>query len=112
MPIEFLGCAASNGMPLPSRRNVHIYLRHGETFAAWPCRAVPLCAVWHSVDVPLQCDQIGTCNIHNGHTELLFFDYVSYHNDNIVRACIPLYLAHPHQKLLELNFLLQQEFDR
>ncbi len=52
LPIKFLGCAASNGMPQPSRRNVHIYFRHGATFAAWPCCAVLLCAAWHSVDVP------------------------------------------------------------
>ncbi len=51
LPIEFLGCAASNGMSQPSRCNVHIYLRHGVTFAAQPCHAVLLCAARHSVDV-------------------------------------------------------------
>ncbi len=44
--IEFLGCATSNGMLQPSRRNVHIYLRHGTTFAARPCRTVA--AVCHA----------------------------------------------------------------
>ncbi len=53
LPIEFLGCAASNGMPQPSWHNVHIYLRYGATFAARPCCAVPLCGARHSVDVPL-----------------------------------------------------------
>ncbi len=53
LPIEFLSRAASNGMPQPSRRNVHIYLWHSATFAAWPCRTLPLCAARHSVDVPL-----------------------------------------------------------
>ncbi len=53
LPIEFLGYTASNGMPQPSRHNVHVYLWHGATFAAWPCRTLPLCAVRHSVDVPL-----------------------------------------------------------
>ncbi len=52
LPIEFLGRAASNGMPQPSRCNIHIYLRHGSTFPAQPCCAVLLCAVRHSVDVP------------------------------------------------------------
>ncbi len=54
LPIEFLGHAASNGTPQPSRHNVHIYLRHGATFAARPCRAVLLCAVWHNVGVSLK----------------------------------------------------------
>ncbi len=36
LPIKFLGHAASNGMPQPSRRNVHIYLWYGVTFAAQP----------------------------------------------------------------------------
>ncbi len=53
LPIEFLGRAASNGIPQPSRCNIHIYLWHGATFAAWPCRTLPLCAARHSVDVPL-----------------------------------------------------------
>ncbi len=53
LPIEFLGRAASNGMSQPSWRNVHIYLWHAVTFAARPCRTLPLCAVRHSVDVPL-----------------------------------------------------------
>ncbi len=52
LPIEFLGHAASNGILQPSRRNAHIYLRHGVTFDAWSCRAVPLCVARHSVDVP------------------------------------------------------------
>ncbi len=52
LPIKFLGHAASNGMPQPSRRNVHIYLWHGTTFAAWPCCTLPHCAAWHSVEVP------------------------------------------------------------
>ncbi len=51
LPIKFLGRTASNGMPQPSRRNVHIYLWHGATFAAWPCRTLPLCAARHSVNV-------------------------------------------------------------
>ncbi len=51
--IEFLGHAASNGTPQLSRRSVHIYLWHGATFAARPCRTLPLCAARHSVDVPL-----------------------------------------------------------
>ncbi len=53
LPIEFLGHAASNGMPQPSRCNVHIFLQHGATFAAWPCRTVPLYVAQHSVDIPL-----------------------------------------------------------
>ncbi len=52
LPMEFLGCAASNGMPQPSQCNVHIYLWHGATFATQPCRTLPLCAARHSVDVP------------------------------------------------------------
>ncbi len=52
LPIEFLGRAASNGMPQPSRHNVHIYLWHGITFATRPCHTLPLCAAWHSVDIP------------------------------------------------------------
>ncbi len=54
LPIKFLGRAASNGMPQPRRHNVHIYLWHGATFAARPWCPVPLCAAWHSVNVPLQ----------------------------------------------------------
>ncbi len=46
LPIEFLGCAASNGVPQSSRRNVHIYLRLGYTFAVRPCHAVPRGIVW------------------------------------------------------------------
>ncbi len=53
LPIEFLGRAAWNSMPQPSRRNIHIYLWLGATFAAQPFRTLPLCAAWHSVDVPL-----------------------------------------------------------
>ncbi len=53
LPIEFVGCAASNGMPQPSQRNVRIYLWHGVTFATQPCRTLSLCATRHSVDVPL-----------------------------------------------------------
>ncbi len=49
--IKYLGCAASNGIPQPSRRNVHIYLRDGATFVVQPCHVVSLCAVWNSVDV-------------------------------------------------------------
>ncbi len=52
LPIKFLGCATSSGIPQPSRHNVHIYLRHSATFPAQPCRTVPLCAAWHSVDIP------------------------------------------------------------
>ncbi len=52
LPIEFLGHAASNGMPQPSQRNVHIYLWYGATFATQPCRTLPLYAARHSVDVP------------------------------------------------------------
>ncbi len=57
LPIEFLGHAASNGMPQPSRRNVHIYLWYGTTFATRLCYTLPLCAAWrtwHSMDVPLK----------------------------------------------------------
>ncbi len=50
--VEFLGRAALNGMPQPSRHNIHVYLQHGAIFAARPCCALPLCATWHSVDVP------------------------------------------------------------
>ncbi len=50
--IKFLDHAASNSMLQPSRRNIHIYLRHGATFAVRPCCDVTLCAVWHSVDIP------------------------------------------------------------
>ncbi len=57
LPIKFLGRAASNGMLQTSRRNIHIYLWHGVTFAAWPCRTLPLCATRHSVDVPLYCTE-------------------------------------------------------
>ncbi len=57
LPIEFLGRAASNGMPQPSRHNIHIYLWHGATFAVQPCHTLPLCAARHSVDVPL-CRQV------------------------------------------------------
>ncbi len=53
-PFEFLGHTASNGMPQSSRRNAHIYLWHGATFAARPRSTLPLCAAQHSVDVPLQ----------------------------------------------------------
>ncbi len=53
LPIKFLGRVASNGIPQPSQCNVHVYLQHGTTFAAQPCHTVLLCAVWHSVDVPL-----------------------------------------------------------
>ncbi len=52
LPIKFLDSAASNGMPQPSRRSIHIYLRHGPTFAARPCRTVLLCVAWHCMDVP------------------------------------------------------------
>ncbi len=31
-----------------------MYLWHGVTFAAQPCRTLPLCAARHSVDVPLR----------------------------------------------------------
>ncbi len=63
MPIKFLGHAASNGMPQPSRHNVHIYLRPGATFAVWTCHAVPLCAARHSVDAPLcNINSISHCN--------------------------------------------------
>ncbi len=37
LPIKFLGHAASNGVPQPCRRNIHIYLQHGVTFAACLC---------------------------------------------------------------------------
>ncbi len=53
LPIKFLGHAASIDMLQLSRCNVHIYLWHGATFAAWPCRTLPLCATRHSVDIPL-----------------------------------------------------------
>ncbi len=53
LPIEFLGHAASNGMPQPSRRNVQIYLWHGATFAAWPCRCVPRSIVWTYLYKPM-----------------------------------------------------------
>ncbi len=51
LPIEFLGRAASNGMPQPSRCNIHIYLGHGTTFAARPCRCVPRGIVWTYLNV-------------------------------------------------------------
>ncbi len=53
-PIKFLGCAASNDMSQPSRCNIHIYLWHGATFAIRPYHTLSLCAVRHSVDVPLE----------------------------------------------------------
>ncbi len=45
LPIEFLGHAASNGMPT----------QHPHILVAWRnfCRTLPLCAARHSVDVPL-----------------------------------------------------------
>ncbi len=46
LPIKFLDGAASNSMPQPSRCNVHIYLWHGATFAAQPCRCVLRSIVW------------------------------------------------------------------
>ncbi len=51
LPIKFLGHAASNGMPQPSRRNIHIYLWHGATFALRPCHCVPCGIVWTYLNV-------------------------------------------------------------
>ncbi len=55
LPIKFLGRAASNGKPQPSRRNIHVYLWHGATFAVRPCCTLPLCATRHNVDAPKDC---------------------------------------------------------
>ncbi len=59
LPIEFLGRAASNSMPQPSRCNIYIYLWHGATFAVRPCRTLPLCAargiVWLYLNTGSSC---------------------------------------------------------
>ncbi len=57
LPIEFLGRTTSNGMLQPSWHNIHVYLWHGATFGAWPCRTLPLCAARYSVDVPLGSEE-------------------------------------------------------
>ncbi len=63
----------------------------------------------HNLHNMLLCDQIGIWNTHNGHTELSFFDYMSYHKDNILQVCILLfYLVHLHQKLLEFTILFER----
>ncbi len=55
---------------------------------------------------------IGICNIHDRCAELSFFDYMLYHNDNVIQAYVLLYLTHLHQKLLEFDILFQQAFNQ
>ncbi len=56
LQIKFLGSVASNSMLQLSRRNIHIYLQHGATFAVQPCHTV-----WENQRV-FACTLVSKCS--------------------------------------------------